>query len=739
MKRKPVNDTTNRPLSDLFTNEQADDRLLICKQLNPMRRQILRLGIHSCWLILIGLLGNGCRTRAPKDASAATTSLASFQERALQFKRVLTVPKFEATPQEIQQSVSHMVDQANAQLAIISGRQPREATFNNTIRALDDADGQISLTTRRLDLLMNSSTNRALRETAAESLKTLSSWYTEARWTPGIYAAVNAVAGNASGLNDEEARLLKLEQRRTKLTGSELIPERRELLIELHKKLGQTRIEFDQNLNSRMPALKFTRDELEGVPSRFLRRQGVKTGKNEYTLDADTDQIINIRNEETRKRLTVARLNRVASKNAPLLQSMVECRNQIAQMLGCASSAELETSQNMAGSVEAARDFCEKLALAVQPRFAQEINEMSLLKVRDTGKPGAKIEWWDVSYYSHQLDLKGNRDLRPLWDYFPYDRVLEGLFELCQQVFQLKIERITTKNPIQAYCVSDSTTHEPLGLVFIDPYKREGKIQTDYEMTLVDGRRLSNGQYQCPVVVVYLHLPHTSKLGSLRLSPCGVQVLFHEFGHALREILGQQNYRGLSPSHDPPDFAEVPSEFLELWARNKQVLESVSGYYRDPRRKLPQDLFDRIALERNASIGCEYRHAMAQALVDLELHTKVKPGVDSMELANQKLTDLYLPVPEGTAPASDFDLLTIYPGACYSHDWCKAIAADLASVFENSPKGFLDPELGLKLRREIYESGGTSGSKESIERFLGRAWSTGAFFKELGVENADPK
>jgi Zn-dependent oligopeptidase len=214
-----------------------------------------------------------------------------------------------------------------------------------------------------------------------------------------------------------------------------------------------------------------------------------------------------------------------------------------------------------------------------------------------------------------------------------------------------------------------------------------------------------------------------------------VEIVFHEFGHAMHTITTRANYTRFSGTSVPQDFVEAPSQMLENWAWDKKVLDSFAADYRDPSKKIPQDILSQLKASRQASMGMYYRRQLSFALMDLALHTQIHAtNVDEVvPLSNQVLSDVSLPVPPDSAFVAYFGHITGYGAGYYGYAWADAIAADMATVFENSPDGYFDRTAGLRMRNEIYAVGDSRDVNVSIEKFLGRPRSIEPFLKKIGA------
>jgi len=186
----------------------------------------------------------------------------------------------------------------------------------------------------------------------------------------------------------------------------------------------------------------------------------------------------------------------------------------------------------------------------------------------------------------------------------------------------------------------------------------------------------------------------------------------------------------------PRDFVEAPSQMLENWAWDKKVLDSFAADYRDPSKKIPADVLAKLKEARLATEGSFYRRQLSFGLMDLALHTQItESNADQvLPLSNQTLSEVFLPMPEDTAFVAYFGHIIGYGSGYYGYAWADAIAADMATVFENSPDGYFDQKAGMRLRKEIYEVGDSRDVNISIEKFLGRPRSIQPFLRKLGID-----
>ena len=703
------------------------------------------------YLIMTAAIATSCSTHSPKPqankAPAGNLTLADFQQHAGRFNNVIRLPDFETTPAAIKISLDQTIGTANAALDQVGKLTTSEVTFNNTLRALDGVSYRAGLTANRLNLIKETSTSTEMREAATDAIKKFQEWAVGLDYREDVYRAVKAFADTKPKLAGEDARLLEETLRDYRRAGLALPKPERDEVERLRKELATLGTDFESNVTKAQKALKFTKAELDGVPEDFLTKPGIKTGDDEYTIMANITWqnlmvLENAKRGDVRQRVLVANHTLAKEENIPLLEKILVHRDQIAKKLGYQTWADYQTEIKMAKNGKTAIDFEERLTKGLQPKFDAERELFRQMKARDTGNPSAQVELCDWRYYANQLKKeKYNVDAEQLRVYFPMQRVLDGMFAIYQRIFCLKFQRVEAPyykwvDDLQLWAVSDSRTGEPIGLFYLDLFPREGKYHHFAEFGLIDGKRLDDGTYQRPVCSLVCNFPPPSPDKPSLLSHSDVETIFHEFGHAMHVILTRANYGRFAGTAVPGDFVEAPSQMLEAWVWDKKVLDSFAADYRDPSKKIPDGILAQLKQAKLAVEGTRYRRQLCFGTMDLTLHTQIHESNanETLPLANKVLGEVFYPMPDGTAFVAYFGHIVGYDAGYYGYAWADAIAADMATVFQNSPDGFFDVKAGLRLRDDIYAVGNSRDVNISIEKFLGRPRSIEPFLKKIGVE-----
>ena len=669
-----------------------------------------------------------------------------FAAAAAKANAVLALPDWEHTPEAVDAMTKNAIDTANKALDQIGAQDLSKVTFKSTVVALDDLNWAAGNAASRAVVLKESNTDPKVREAAENAVKTFQDWAVGIDYREDVYKALKAFADTKPKLSGEDKKLFDETMRDYRRAGLDLPPDKRKEVEDLRKQLAKLGTDFDTNIvNAKVPVV-FTKAELDGVPESFFSSPGVKTGDDAYTvLPNVTWQFVaveeNAKSEATRKRLYVIHDSLAKETNRTVLNQMIELRNKIALRLGYKSWDDYQTEIKMAKNGAGAKKYIDDLISGIQPKFAAEVAEIQKMKAADTHDPNAKIGVWDWRYYDNQLVKQRYAvDKEALRDFFPFQKVLEGMFNIYQSIFGLKFEKIAAPykwiDDLQLYMVTDAATGEPLGMFYLDMFPREGKFNHFAEFSITGGKLLADGKYQRPVCTLLCNFPPPSADKPSLMTHSDVETLFHEFGHCLHEITTHAKYGRFAGTRVPGDFVEAPSQMLQNWVWDKKVLDTFAADYRDPSKKIPADIIQKMNDAKKATAAVFYRRQFAFAALDLAMHD-VHPESgqwDCVDISNPVLEKVFLPIEPSTTMVTYFGHMNGYDAGYYGYAWADAIAADMATVFEKAPQGYLDKQAGMKLRKEIYEQGDGRDVSVSIEKFLGRKQSVEPFLKKIGVK-----
>jgi thimet oligopeptidase len=683
--------------------------------------------------------------------AAETKSVDDFRSAAAKANAVLTIPDWAQTPGAVESSMTDAIAKANTALDQLGKQDPSKVTFKSTVVALDDLTYEAGLTANKVNLIKESNTNAAMRTAGENAVKVFQDWAVGIDYREDVYKAIRAFADSHPKLSGEDEKLLNETMRDYRRAGLDLPPDKKKEVEQLRKDLSKLGTDFDKNIVEAKAPVVFTKAELDGVPDSFFASPGVKTGDDAYTVMANvTWQYMtveeNAKSEATRKKLYVIHDSLAKDTNVSVLNQMLALRNKIALRLGYKSWDDYQTETRMAKTGANAKKYINDLTTGIQPKFAAEVAEMQKMKAAETKDPNVQIGTWDWRYYQNQVNKqKFTVDKEALRVFFPFQKVLDGMFAIYQNIFGLKFEQIAAPykwiDDLQLYLVSDAVTGEPLGMFYLDMFPREGKFNHFAEFDIISGKLLPDGKYQRPTVALLCNFPPRSADKPSLLSHQDVETLFHEFGHALHSIVTRAKYGRFAGTHVPTDFVEAPSQMLQNWVWDKSVLDTFAADYRDPSKKIPGDIIKKMNDSKLATAGVFYRRQFAFATLDLAMHDQHPENqpYDCVATSNPILEKVFLPIDPSTTFVSYFGHMNGYDAGYYGYAWADAIAADMATVFEKAKDHYLDTQAGLRLRHEVYEPGDSRDVTVSIEKFLGRKQSVQPFLKRIGIGGADKK
>src|SRR5881296_3378511 len=399
-------------------------------------------------------------------SAAELKTVDDFHAAAAKANAVLTIPDWEQTPEAVEASMKDAIAKANTALDQIGSQDLSKVTFKSTVAALDDATYKAGLAANKATIIKETNTNPAMRTAGENAVKAFQEWAVGIDYREDVYKAIKAFADTHPKLTGEDEKLLKETLRDYRRAGLELPPDQRKEVEQLRKELSKLGTDFDTNIVKATAPVMFTKADLDGLPDSFLASPGIRTGDDVYTVMANVTWQFNTveenaKSEATRKQLYVIRESLGKHKNVPVLNEMLALRNKIALRLGYKSWDDYQTEIKLAKTGMNAEKYINDLVAGIQPKFDSEVAELQKLKAVDTNDPNAKIEVWDWRYYSNQRNKqKYAVDKEALRAYFPFQKVLDGMFNIYQSIFGLKFEKVTAPykwiDDLQLYLVTDA-------------------------------------------------------------------------------------------------------------------------------------------------------------------------------------------------------------------------------------------------------------------------------------------
>lgn len=625
-------------------------------------------------------------------------------------------------------------------LAALIAIPQAERTFENTImgyeRAFDNYGNALGMS----GFLSYVSTDKQFRDAANDLQMQISQYMVDVATRRDVYKAIREYTDTNPRLDPVQAKLVKEMLIGFKNSGMDLNDADLETFKALNKEKAEYIIKFDKNIQEYKDPLAVTQEQLQGLGEDYIKKLS-KTDDGKYLVTLDYPDYVpfmqNADDEQARKELEFKFNRRGGQENVGLLEKTLTLRREIARLLGYKNHAELRLEDRMAKNPKTVMAFLKDLQKKLKPLGKKEDKEMIAYKNSKTGKNSRTLYSWESGYWSNKFRKENlELDSEKIKEYFPSQVVIDGMLDLFGGVFGITFEPVDIPvwHPdVKAFKIKDKASGELVAYFYMDLYPREGKYKHAACFGLVEGEEKQDGTYQIPFVAIVANLNKPSGDTPSLLKHSEVETLFHEFGHVLHNALTKAKYSAFSGTSVSWDFVEAPSQMLERWAWDPQVLKKISKHYKTG-EALPDDLIKRMIAAKNFGAGGMYLRQDFFAQYDMTLHT-ADTTPDTTKLYFELTKKIRgLPLTKGTIPQASFGhIMGGYDAGYYGYLWSEVIAEDFFGEFKKN--GIFNPETGLKFRREILEKGGTLDEEKMVENFLGRPADNKPFLKSIGLEN----
>ncbi|MBS1156732.1 MAG: oligopeptidase [Proteobacteria bacterium] len=663
------------------------------------------------------------------------------------------LPRYaEVRPEHITPALDALIETCRA--AVSAAEQIGKPSWDNFVSPVENALEQLGRAWGIAGHLESVVNTPELREAYNANLGRISNFYTELGQNEALYAGYKKLAKSAEFKKYALARKTIVEHalRDFRLSGAELPPEQKVRFTELAERLSELTNRFSQNLLDATDSYAaYIEDEkrLAGLPADNLaaaRAAAEEEGRPGYKFTLKAPSYIPVmqyvRDRALREQMYTAYVTRASEfdqaqwDNTPLINEILQLRQEAAQMLGFANFGEESLATKMAESPEQVLHFLRDLAKRCRPFVMSDRSEMSTWAYTNLGYK--QLEPWDVGFVSEKIrEQKYAFSEQEVKQYFTEPTVLSGLFHLIETLYGLRFEPAEAPvwHPDVRYYELKNADGSLVGGLYLDLYARTAK-QGGAWMNDVRGRRkLDDGSIQPPVALVVCNFASGVDGKPALLPHDDVITLFHEFGHALHHLLTQVDELGVSGiSGVEWDAVELPSQFMENFCWEWQVLPKMTSHA-ETGETLPKELFGKMLAAKNFQSASVMQRQLYFSIFDMELHQKIEaPAVQ--ELAEKIQQDLALLQPPfyNRFPQSFSHIFAGgYAAGYYSYKWAEVLSADAYSAFEE--EGVLNPQTGARFRLEILARGGERPALESFKAFRGREPSIDALLRHNGLED----
>jgi oligopeptidase A len=558
-----------------------------------------------------------------------------------------------------------------------------------------------------------------------------------------IYQKIKAEK-NFTELDIAQQTIINRSLQEFKLSGVSLPPEQKHKFKKLYEKLSKLENNFSNNLLDSTESWSYhvttsQKDLLDGVPSHVLeqaKQKAAEQNKSGWVFGLNQASYFaimsNAHNRQLREEFYTAYNTRASDQgpmpgkwdNTPLIAEILQIRQELAELVGYKNYAEYSLVPKMAKEVTRVNEFLQDLLVKAKPYGKKEIAAMQEF-ARASGF-AQELASWDIPYF-HEQQRKVDYDINQeeLRAYFPEPNVLQGLFKLAKKLFDINIEETENTSPFakheRLFKVTDGK-HKLRGHFYIDLYAREGKRGGAWMGSCVSRIKFSNHDVQTPIAYLNCNFaqPAAGKTGLLTHDD--VITLFHEFGHTIHHVLTQIDYFSAAGLHGVEwDAVELPSQFMENWAWEWQIIENISKHV-DTGEPLPRATFDKLLESKNFQSAMYLLRQLEFALFDLRIHQLPQ---DKNFSAHAVLQDVrketaVVAVPPFNRFENSFSHIFAggYSAGYYSYLWAEVLSCDAFDQFKNN--GLLDNHLGKEFLSKILEKGGSQPAMELFVAFAGR-------------------
>ncbi|TVQ85453.1 MAG: M3 family peptidase [Micavibrio sp.] len=530
--------------------------------------------------------------------------------------------------------------------------------------------------------------------------------------------------------------------------GALLDAEDKKTLSAIDEKLAQAGNTFGKNVLNATNAFEYYADESEmaGLPDWFkegaaedAKKKG-QDGKYRLTLHAPSvipvlDYAENRGLREKIWRAFSTRAKEPPFDNKPVVKQIVELRHKRAQLLGYDTHADYVLEERMAKTKDAVFDMLGNYKDSLKDAAKQEFEELKAF-AKSKGGP-EDLKPWDIGFYAEKMKQEqfdfDSEELRP---YFQFEKVRQGAFDVASKMYDIRFEKNEDypvyHEEVEAFDVIDNKTGDLIGTLYTDYFPRETKRGGAWENTYRSQGRNPDGSRKPPIVGNHGNFTKPSKDKPSLLSVDEVLTLFHEFGHGLHDLLSDVQYKSQAGTKVKWDFVELPSQLLENWAKDEEVLAMFAKHHED-KSDLPKELVKKMKDADNFRAASGFMRQLQLATLDMMWHTTDPSKIDDVEAFEREVCkDFYLMPPEGALTSTAFTHIFDggYSAGYYSYKWAEILDADAFEAFKE--KGLFDKETAKKFR-DLISSGGSKDPGELYETFRGRAPDPDALLRREGL------
>ena len=632
-----------------------------------------------------------------------------------------------------------------------------EPTFDNTIIYKDETKGEhyydlLGRASTVFSCMLGAETNDDLDALAQKMSPLLTQHANDMQLNEKLFKRIKHVYEHHRELTPEEATLLQKVYDGFVRSGALLNEEGKEQFRRLSEEASLLSLQFSQNLLKENKAFELhltNEEDLDGLPE-SARQMATHTAQEQnkegwiFTLDFPSYSpfLTYSTKRELREKLYMAKntegIHDNPENNLAICTRLINIRRELAQLLGHDTYADYVLEHRMASSVKNVYKLFNDLISAYKPQAIKELKEVEQLAKEMEGD-AFEMQPWDFGYYSHKLQLqKYNIDSEMLRPYFELSKVIEGVFGLANRLYGISFKENNEipvyHQDVKAYDVFDADGSY-LAVFYADFHPRKGK-QGGAWMTEFQGQWITRkGENVRPHVSVVMNFTKPTPQKPALLTLGEVETFLHEFGHSLHGMFANTRFGSLSGTNVWWDFVELPSQFMENYATEKEFLRTFA-YHFESGEPIPDELIDRIIKSKNylSAYGC--LRQVSLGLLDMAYYTQkdeFKEDIITFEKDAWKDAIITKQLPN-TCMTTQFSHIISggYAAGYYSYKWAEVLDADAFSLFKKN--GIFDKNTALSFRENILSKGGTEHPMTLYKRFRGQEPTIDALLERNGIK-----
>ena len=630
---------------------------------------------------------------------------------------------------------------------------PATPTFENTILALENSGELLCRTETVLGNLLTACTNDFLENLAQEMMPVITDHNTKILYNEKLFARIKAVKKSKPQLSEEEQTLLDKTYDSFVNRGIGLTKKKKQRLIEISKELSLLKLQFSQNVLKDTNRFKLhitNKEQLKGMPNLQLELAANAAKENQldgwlFTLHQPSfgPLMTYCENRELRRKIYVAHNTLCIKKNKynnlDIAKKIVNLHLEAAQLHGYKNYAQQALKHRMAKNQQTVEQFITKLLNAYKPTAISDYNKIKTYAQQTEGKD-FKIKPWDTAFYSHKLQKETyDYDAEMLRPYFELNKVIDGIFGLATKLYGITFKE---NNNIPKYH-KDVKTYEVfdengsyLAVLYTDFHPRANKKSGAW-MTSYQGQWTNNqGENIRPHVSLCMNLTKPTATKPALLTLGEVSTFLHEFGHGLHEIFSQCKYQSLSGTNVYWDFVELPSQFMENFALEKEFLHTFAFHYQTG-EPIPDQLIDKVVNSRHFNVGMACLRQLSFCLLDMAYYTITSPLTENIiEFEKQAWAPAQIGSPTNMRKCMTTQFNHImtggYSAGYYCYKWAEVLDADAYAAFKEN--GIFNKETASRFRHEILEKGNTRHPAILYKNFRKRKPTIKAMLQRDGIK-----